>query len=51
MQKHQNEILLFVINPLVPFDNNLSERDIRMSKLKMKISGLFRSENGANAFS
>ena len=51
MQKHQNEILLFVINPLVPFDNNLAERDIRMPKLKMKISGLFRSENGAIAFS
>jgi hypothetical protein len=40
MQKHQNEILLFVINPLVPFDNNLAERDIRMPKLKMKISEL-----------
>jgi hypothetical protein len=51
MQKHQNEILLFVTNPLVPFDNNLAERDIRMPKLKMKISGLFRSEKGALAFS
>ena len=50
MQKYQNEILLFVTNPLVPFDNNLAERDIRMPKLKMKISGLFRSENGALAF-
>lgn len=51
MQKYQAEILLFLTNPLVPFDNNLAERDIRMPKLKMKISGLFRSENGAQAFS
>jgi transposase len=51
MQEYQNEILLFVKNPFVPFDNNLAERDIRMPKLKIKIFGLFRSENGAMAFS
>ncbi|PWR69547.1 IS66 family transposase [Methanospirillum stamsii] len=51
MQNHQTEILLFLTNPLAPFDNNLAERDIRMPKLKMKISGLFRSEKGAQAFS
>jgi len=50
LKKYKDNHLLFAQNFAVPFDNNLSERDLRMIKTKGKVSGCFRSLNGARVF-
>ena len=50
LRKYETEVLRFMMVQIVPFTNNQGENDIRMTKVHQKISGCFRSEDGANFF-
>ncbi len=50
LRDHAAEVLRFLTDLRVPFDNNQAERDVRMMKVQQKISGRFRTTAGAEAF-
>jgi transposase len=50
LRDFKTEVLRFLFDFAVPFTNNQAEQDIRMMKVKMKISGGFRTQSGAETF-
>jgi len=50
MRDHRESVLRFLTDPAVPFTNNQAEQDVRMMKVRQKVSGGFRSMSGAEAF-
>ena len=50
LQNYESDVLRFMTDEAVPFTNNQGENDLRMAKVQQKISGCFRSENGAKMF-
>ena len=49
-KNHREDIIRFIRDFRIPFGNNLAEQAIRMMKVKQKISGCFRSKEGASSF-
>src|ERR1039457_6673526 len=50
LYNYADDVLRFISDPNVPFDNNQAERDVRMAKLYQKISGCFRTTHGIESF-
>ena len=50
LQKRKAEVIRFLTDPNAPFTNNEAERDLRMGKVRQKVSGCFRTVRGAEIF-
>lgn len=50
LKRYAHQVWHFIADHRVPFDNNHAERDLRMPKLKQKISGCWRTQHGLDAF-
>ena len=50
LEKHSEHVFKFLELDYVSYENNASERNCRVLKVKQKVSGMFKSENGAKAF-
>jgi transposase len=50
LRQHEEAVLAFALVEGVPFTNNQAERDLRPAKIKQKVSGCFRTQQGAKVY-